>query len=323
VIDRFIKTGIWERNVNLFAGNEFYGYLNDDYLMIFTVYATGQVYIKHNSSIVTLVCNYNCRDCLNYTPYIKNSTHFELNQLKHNMDIYFKYVDRVGFYQLSGGEPLLYPHISDLISYIAANYRNRIYELNIVTNCAKVPSDEFCLLLNKYDISVIIDDYSKQIPEQKERKDKCLEQMKKFNIRVISSEPVASFFRSFPPIAIETDINKLQYKYERCHPGWQCVSNYNNSVAIASCSYCAFAANAEIISDDPDNWYDLSSIDESLNGKKSLIEWRLGYNRKGYTEFCKICNGFPCINPLSAPAAIQSSGHIEWNIENPDLLSFS
>ena len=45
---------------------------------------------------------------------------------------------------------------------------------------------------------------------------------------------------------------------------------------------------------------------------KELIEFRLKYNTKGFSSFCKSCNGLPPLNKDYIKPALQTKGIIEW-----------
>ena len=47
--------------------------------------------------------------------------------------------------------------------------------------------------------------------------------------------------------------------------------------------------------------------------KKELIEFRLGYTEKGYTNFCRKCRGFTSENSEEVEPAIQTS--LIWVLE--------
>nr|MCR5669034.1 radical SAM protein [Lachnospiraceae bacterium] len=72
---------------------------------------------------------------------------------------------------------------------------------------------------------------------------------------------------------------------------------------IFMCNYSAYAAVAGINVTEEDEYYDLKKYDDSK--AKELIEFRLGYSKKGYVSFCKKCRGFSSKNQLVARAAKQ------------------
>ena len=63
---------------------------------------------------VTDICNIHCEGC--YRQYITG--HKSLEQTKEEVDFFMKWRNPDNF-SIAGGEPLIYPHIVDLVAYIA------------------------------------------------------------------------------------------------------------------------------------------------------------------------------------------------------------
>lgn len=307
-------------NVNLFYDFNFCGTVprTGDFCSIFAVYTNGKVYMKHQNMLVTTVCNLRCEYCLNYNPYNRKQRHFDLDELKRCADIYFSRVDHVGFFELTGGEPMLYPQLRDIIQYIASHYGDRIDEFTFVTNASVVPDDEFCEFLKENNVIVLIDDYSPAVPKLTPTLDELKKKLDKAGTSKIVYPPVREFLKSFPPQRGNLDLGKeeLQKKYRDCTIG---VQNLRDG-KLCSCTYHAFAVNAGLQEDDPDDWFDIGQMSDSLADKKKLVEFRCGFNKKGYTDWCRFCNGVQTINTHYAPAAEQVKGFLEWDKDNPTFL---
>jgi hypothetical protein len=213
---------------------------------------------------------------------------------------------------------MLYPQLKDLLLYISDNYGYKIDDLNFVTNGSVMPSDEFCVFLSQKNITVIIDDYSEAVPNAKDMLTKVVHKFESNGTRIIVYPKIREFLQSFPPLrgTVSHDKTFLSDKYKKCFIG---VQNLRDG-KLCSCTYMAFAVNAGLLPDDPDDWFDLASMNSSDQDKKMLIEFRAGFNKKGYTEFCKYCNGLQTINAHTAPAAIQAKGKLTWDIDNPTYL---
>ena len=90
----------------------------------------------------------------------------------------------------------------------------------------------------------------------------------------------------------KTDYSGLQEEQliahrDSCTQSWQELRDGK----LYSCNYAAYATVAGIAgSQDVEETYDLRSFSDDK--KKELVEFRLGYTEKGYTEFCKKCLGF-------------------------------
>jgi organic radical activating enzyme len=308
----FEHTGKYHKNVNIFDKREFM----EKYLSIFAVYVCNKVYLWNIGIIVTTICNLNCKYCLNFTPYNKNMKHRPLEELKKEVDVLFACVDILANFSVSGGEPMLYPYLGELLQYIADKYRDKIWILGIGTNGTIMPSDELCKIFKENRISVYADDYSKTIPNIKFHYNQFIKKMMAYNTD-IHQIYIESFYNVFPPLEIYSRYNEqsLSDKFDKCiHVHYQDQKNGR----IAACCYGAYALEAELINESKDDYFDINNFDNSMPSKKEFVEFRLGYSNKGYVEFCKYCNGFPAINShIEANGAEQAKGKLTWNINNP------
>lgn len=306
--------------VNLFTEATFLGDFvsyQHVYCGIFSCYASGKVYLTHNCILATTICNLNCKNCLNYTPYIKTPKHFSIDKLKNSVDVYFQNLDRVGLFQVSGGEPLLYPHIKDFLKYIAENYGEKIYIFSLIINGTIIPDDDFILFCKEKNIFIYVDDYTDSIPKIKTTFDSVCSKLSDARVKYT---PLKSddFLITFPPKKenISMTETQLQKKYLKCHAGIQCLRDGK----LCSCAYFAFAENAGLISTSENDWFDLASMRDDILDKRKLIEFRIGFNKKGYVEWCRYCNGHFSINSLSGPAGEQAKGRLAWDINTPTFL---
>lgn len=320
VMEGILQRGRHFINVNVFLESDFIGDLASlpkIYLGIFAVYTTGKVYLIHNNMLTTTICNLNCEYCLNYTPYDKHPQHFPLEELKHSTDIYFSHIDRVGLFELTGGEPMLYPHLREILEYIANHYREKIGILAFVTNGSVVPDDDFLDFCKREKIFVFLDNYIKALPRIQSTFTETLHKLEKYGIAYMTPE-VASFVKSFPPLRANFGLSEveLQHKYRSCHIG---VQNLRDG-KLCSCTYHAFAVNAGLIPDASENWFDMAQMTDDILDKRKLVEFRFGFNQKGYVDWCQYCNGHITINSLRAPAARQAKGRLTWDRNNPTFL---
>jgi hypothetical protein len=321
ILSLFLKTGKYFEDKNIFYAENFCEFPGGDFLSIYALYTSNKVYLKHNCCIITTFCNLNCKFCLNFTPYIKHPEHFSFEQLKNDIDIYFNCVDRVGLFQLGGGETLLYSCLLDLLMHICKNYRDRIGRLEIVTNTTIMPSDDLCLYLKENNISVICDDYSEAVPRLSKEYDAITRKLMQYGVTFYGSDKKRDFFEVFPPSRhnyMPLDEKTLSQKYDKCTKGsgWQLLRDGR----LYSCNYSAFAIKAGLIKESENDYLDLVSFDGTAEFKKKLIEFRSGYNNLGYVEFCKFCNGSPNINPFRSLAGIQAQGKLNWNVTSPTFL---
>ncbi|MEI0557277.1 radical SAM protein [Brachyspira intermedia] len=312
------KIGL-KKNINYFISNNdqitFYDYQSEftmKYLSIFSVYAYDKVYLPSNNIVTTSVCNLNCEACLNFNPYNKNKYHNNIDNLKRDIDIYFSNVDMVALLHVTGGEPTLYPQLSDFLKYINNNYRNKIIDLVMPTNGIREITDELCQTFNECNMVIQVDNYLDAVPKYKNIYENNIEKLIKYNVKtdIIPAGERWNWVRAYPP---KYDYSKLSdeentSRFDMCGSYFSEIRNGR----IYSCCYNGFAETANIADklDDGDT-FDL----EKNSNKKALVEFRLKYNEKGFTSFCKKCNGLPPLNSEYIKPAEQVIGTISWNGE--------
>lgn len=303
-----------KRNINMFSGYDFL----EKYLSIFAVYVSEKVYIPSNCLISTTICNLNCESCLNFAPYDKNQQHRDIEVLKKDVDMYFSCIDRVGLFHISGGEPLLYPHLVELIKYISNNYKDKIDILGTVTNGTIVPSDELCKVFKEYNVQVECDDYRQNVPRLNKTYAQLVEQLEKHNVnsKINLAGECWEWLELFPPRnnMENADEEVLCEKYNKC--GNPFIELKDGK--IYSCNFASYAATAGLKISLENDFLDISKFNS--NQKKELVEFRLGYTTKGYVDFCKYCNGLQNINPIQVTPAKQAEGKLEWNMNKESTV---
>jgi hypothetical protein len=313
VIEYFERTGKYSRNINIFDEKTFL----EKYLSVFAVYVCNKVYLWNIGVIVTTICNLNCRYCLNFTPYNKNMKHRALGELKDEVDVLFSCVDRLANLSVAGGETMLYPYLGELFQYISDKYRDKIDNIGIGTNGTIMPSDGLCKIFKKCGIAVYIDDYSKTIPGIKIHYDAFIKKMMEYGIET-NQIYIDLFYKTFPPLENYSLYNErvLSDKFDKCmQVHYQDLKNGR----IVACCCAAYALEAGLIKETEDDFYYINNFSNSIQSKKELVEFRLGYNNKGYVEFCKYCNGFPSINShMAKNGAEQVKGKLIWDNSNPN-----
>lgn len=271
----------------------------EQFLSIYAAYEYDEVFFSSICILPTDACNLRCKGCLNFTNYIKHFTFKPLDKLKEEIDLYFKNVDFTGLFFISGGEPMLYKQLPELVDYINENYRDKMYEFGLVTNGTVTPSEEMLLALKKASIRITVDDYREALPDLKDKitdNIKIYQELKKGDDLLVRSYD--EWISLYPhELKGENEANLIK-KYDKCHCPWQ---EYKDGM-LFSCNYASFAANAGISNTDFEN-ETFSLYKES--SKKELMEFRLGFTDKGYVEFCKNCAGYMDINPYKVGVAEQ------------------
>ncbi len=276
-------------------------FLIEEFISVFYLYRYDKVYFLSVSFLPSTVCNLKCRYCLNFNPFAKEFYVRDWEALKADVDLFFANVDYIMLFHVSGGEPMLYRYTADLIEYIDKNYRDRIGTLRTVTNGTVVPTEEMLCKLGKCRVEVTVDDYREAVPQYNVQFDELIRKMEEYQIPYYINKA-----DSWVDLAPEkTDYSAMTEEWliqhrSRCGQTWQELRDGK----LYSCNYAAYAAVAGIAGEqDLEESYDLRR--HTVDKKKELIEFRLGYTEKGYTNFCKKCRGFTAHDTDLVEAALQ------------------
>lgn len=278
-IEKLTMAG-YKRNENFFIIEEF--------LSIYYVYKKDKIYFSSVSFLPSTACNLNCINCLNFNPFAKQFYIRKWEELVNDIDLFFSCVDRIMLFHISGGEPLMYKYTSDLIEYIDKHYGDRIDTLRMVTNGTIVPNEDILKKLSQCRVEITVDDYRDAVPAFRECFNQLINKLESYQIKHYINK-ADSWIDLAPEKTDYSDWSEsqLQKHKENCNQSWQELRNGK----LYSCNYAAYATVAGIAGkQDLEEVYDLTKFSPSK--KKELVEFRLGYSAKGYTNFCKNCRGF-------------------------------
>ncbi len=275
-------------------------FIIEEFLSIYFVYKYNKVYFSSISFLPSTTCNLECEACLNFNPFAANFYVREWEKVVADIDLFFKCVDHIMLFHISGGEPMLYRKIAELIEYIDDNYGERIDTLRTVTNGTVVPEVAVLEKLSRCNFEITVDDYRDAVPQYNNNFDKLIDKLEQYGIHYhinktdewIDLAPDRTDFSSWTE-------EKLQKHFDECCQAWQELREGK----LYSCNYDAYATVAGINAEPQEEVFDLATFDATR--KKELVEFRLGYNRKGYTNFCKKCMGFSSKNPYKVMPAKQ------------------
>lgn len=292
-VEQLKKAG-YRRNENFFIIEEF--------ISVYFAYKKDMVYLSSISFLPSTICNLNCKNCLNFNPYAKQFYVREWDELVKDVDLFFSCVDKIMLFHVSGGEPMLYKHTAELIKYIDENYGDRIGTLRTVTNGTVVPKEEMLQALSECNVEITVDDYREAVPRFNDRFNQLISKLNEYGIKHYINK--ADSWIDLAPD--RTDYSGKSEEWliahrDACNQSWQELRGGK----LYSCNYAAYATVAGIAGEqDIEEAYDLTKF--TPEKKKELIEFRLGYTTKGYTNFCKKCRGFTPENEIEEKPAEQT-----------------
>ncbi|KHM51281.1 hypothetical protein NZ47_11395 [Anaerovibrio lipolyticus] len=291
IVEQLKRAG-YEKDMDFFIIEEF--------LSVYFVYKYDKVYFSSISFLPSTVCNLKCKACLNFNPFAKQFYVREWEQVKADIDLFFKCVDHIMLFHVSGGEPMLYKHIAKVIDYLDKNYGDRIDTLRTVTNGTVIPDDSTLEVLSNCSVEITVDDYREAVPKYNDKFDFLLKKLDEYSIRYYIN--YASEWIDLAPdrtdFSMASDEQMIKH-FDNCCQSWQELRDGK----LFSCNYDAYAAVAGINKEPDDEIFDLRTYSPDL--KRNLVEFRLGYNVKGYTNFCRKCMGISEKNPYKVAPAEQ------------------
>lgn len=273
----------------------------EEFISIYNVYKYNKVYLSSISFLPSTACNLNCRYCLNFNPFAKQFYKRDWENVRRDVDLFFSVTDHIMLFHISGGEPFIYPHLPDLVAYIDENYGDRIDRLRMVTNGTIVPRDDVIKELSKRRIEITVDDYRLALPEKKDYFDRLIQKLDAYNISYYINT-VDSWIDLAPEKTDYSDRDEewLISHRDNCNQSWQELRDGK----LYSCNYAAYAVvSGNLGSQDMEETYNLNNHTPDKN--KELVEFRLGYTTKGYTNFCRRCRGFTPENTEQRKPAVQ------------------
>lgn len=299
IMERLIRAGYME-NGECFIWNKFLANLNDIYLPVYAMYVKNKLVLSSTCCIPSTVCNLRCRDCLNFTPYLKQFEIRDIEEVCKDVDLLFHWIDFTFRFQISGGEPLLYPSFNELAKYIGEYYRNKIDVYETVLNGTIVPSDAACEIMAAYHMTVYLDNYTSEIPKNLNHRVEIINQLEKYQINWIDNS-VKEWFDLDLFHTDHSDMNEeeLTEYFDTCNNPWHF---YENGKMYA-CNFSRFAMKAGLNEESENGYFDFSKMNEEK--KMELLEFTLNYNNIGYPQLCKKCAGWESINTHKVPVAIQ------------------
>jgi len=233
--------------------------------------------------LLTEKCTLNCTFCNMFMPHYKNPKHKNLEIIKQDLKSFFSSVDFVSTFHLVGGEPLLYPHVKDVIDFIGINFRDKIDNLLLTTNGTLLPKNETFEKMSEHGVLIGISDYTNGI-NYKRKLNQVIDKLKDYKIPYFVRKDI--YWTDFGDlrVRIEDDARKNIAHFDKCTAPYRGLDNNKFY-------YCHLNTSAVLskIFDDHEN--DFIRLNDIQNNKEELIKFDLGYTNLGYITFCKNCNG--------------------------------
>ena len=266
---------------------------------IISAYELGKVFDSLCQISVTERCTLKCEKCAHGCWNVPmDQEDLSLDAVKESADYYFNAFDYVQEFVLIGGEPFLYKDLAESIRYIGDHYREQIITFAITTNGTIIPSEEIIGLCKEFDVHIHISNYVKTIPALKERYEKLCKILDEQRISYDLSDKDDKWVDYGFDSLVRGDEEDLQAVFDKCKTPCREVRRNKYYFCVQ-----ARAVSENLLFDVDDDYFDLSQI-KSIEDKKALMEFCMGYSEKGYLDMCKYCYGADSLNHI-IPRAVQ------------------
>lgn len=257
--------------------------------------------LKTDISLTTL-CTLNCENCMQFLPYWRKGRRREnpIEEIKEDVDVYFRCVDYLLDLDVVGGEPFLYRDLKEFITYIGENYRARMGYVGFITNGTVVPDDGVLELLARYGMDVSISDYSGDI-EYNHKIGLLCEKLEEYGISYMRNKNIDWFDFGFPK-------EKYRYEGEEAVRHMQCCNSIEHILDDKKLFYCGLEWSAQkggLFPIEEKAYVDLRKIESGAVEKKAILEMIMANIEWGCMEFCKVCGGFGIDNDNRVETARQ------------------
>jgi len=274
---------------------DFYYYR--DLLPLITYSKRNEVWLDQVDITITIRCTLKCEACCLGIPFSFDCKDLTIQEVKRDIELFFKNVDGVRNFVLVGGEPLICEHLEEIINLVS-NYRKQIGKIKVVTNGTILPKTNILRCLAENNIHVAISDYG----ALSRKKDELIQILDKMKIEyTVLSNMTWSDYGDYK------ETNKLTTKeltnlFRKC--AMPCRTLYDGKLWFCS-RECAFVRMGLFKAWDDDylDFTEIKHIDN--NWREKLIRFDFGINKTGFLKFCSNCNGSWLVNDKLIPAAKQ------------------
>ncbi|MCI8755712.1 MAG: radical SAM protein [Oscillospiraceae bacterium] len=260
----------------------------------------GRVYLRRVDLSITSYCNLRCRHCNMLMPYYKKHRHYDLSNILLDVDVYFRWVDYVEFFNILGGEPFLHPDILEITREIAKRYREKIGDLVFFSNGTIMPEEQMLDLMKEYRIKVYIGDYREHIAAIRPKVDEFIHKLKSYGIPY--EMPISDTWTDFnhaPTDRSNWTAEQLAKICNRCGEPFRGIHNQK----FYFCHLNTSAALSGQYEEEEGDYLDLSSLPEGRGD--TLVAFDLACIPKGYVSYCRYCGGCAPMNQQEVPPAEQ------------------
>lgn len=233
-------------------------------------------HLKYVEIVLTTHCTLKCIDCANYINLYKTPYHISMDVIIKSFERLKATVDTIDMVGLLGGEPFLYPFLTEVVDYLCN--QNKVKGIRLVTNGTIIRKD--ALLLEKLTNPKVVVQVNEYKCSQKARE--ICSVLHNYDIRVLYVDRSKERWRKYNCAKSQSlDDSELKKQFKQCN--MMCRSILNGKLF-----YCPRSAHGDDIGlFDEIEYVELCEFEPSevlaIKIRKLLCETE-------YLEACKYCN---------------------------------
>ena len=243
---------------------------------------------------VTARCNLRCKMCAVYIPKLYelgNVPEYPITEIKNSFRTYFALTDQVRLISITGGEPMLYPDLAELLDYLRS-YEKSFSKLEVFTNGSlEIPDPVLRSMAEFEKYTLFVDNYGPQISSKVRRiQQQCAEFGVRYTVRTYFGENAHMggwVDRSILPERLSDE--KAREHSRKCaavSPGVRLFTIFGHMLVFCATPYCGYRIGAVPASDVLG--IDLGDSGMSLEEKGSRLREMC---EAEFNPGCAWCNG--------------------------------
>ena len=236
--------------------------------------------VEYLELVLTTYCTLNCKGCSALMEHYKKRKHTDAKMNIKALEKMLNSVDLIIQLRLLGGEPLCYPELYEILSYV--NKQDKIKRVTIVTNGTLLIKDSKILeLLKNKKFDVYISNYG----ENSFKKDELIKQLKEYKIKYFLSKQ-DSIWRDYGDLECRNRSKReLRKQFYKCKI--MCNSLYEGK--LFHCPRSSHGANLGLIPLKQCDYIDLLDEKITCNQLRKKL-YKFLYEYVPYVEACNYCN---------------------------------
>lgn len=206
---------------------------------------------------VTARCNLRCKMCAVYIPKLYelgDVPEYRIEDIKSSFHTCFELVSQVRLISITGGEPMLYPHLAELLKDLLG-YENSYSKLEVFTNGSlEIPESVLAVMAKSDKFTLFVDNYGPQLSVKVDRiQQQCEAAGVRYTVRTYFGENAhlgGWVDRSILPEKLSEE--KAREHSQKCvagRPGGRLFTIFGRELVFCATPYCGYRIGAVPVED--------------------------------------------------------------------------